>query len=221
MVEGRNGAGSSRTPSHHARRTRTIWQFWPVPALSGLLPPTPGTFRGRLPSASPPCHDRVSGAGLSPPLKQQRLVAHRRLDQVVLGRVESEDSVGPGNLDRDDQRRNRPVAAGRYGEGSNAAQDPRPGPSADRYLRRSMLRRLELVESALAESSLSSWSPRPAPGRAWRRYAGFACLGYVPGRCCRHLGRPTLRPGWFSKQPSRSPVPWGFLPGRDGLAWVK
>src|SRR5215207_1788860 len=41
MVEGRNGAGSSRTPSHHARRTRTIWQFWPVPALSGLLPPTP------------------------------------------------------------------------------------------------------------------------------------------------------------------------------------
>jgi hypothetical membrane protein len=47
------------------------------------------------------------------------------------------------------------------------------------------------------------------------------CLGYVPGRCCRHLGRPTLRPGWFSKQPSRSPVPWGILPGRDGLAWVK
>src|SRR5215216_294121 len=41
MVEGRNNASSSRTPSHHARRTRTIWQFWPVPALSGLLPPTP------------------------------------------------------------------------------------------------------------------------------------------------------------------------------------
>src|SRR5512132_1281881 len=41
MVERRYDAGSSRTPSHHARRTRTIWQFWPVPALSGLLPPTP------------------------------------------------------------------------------------------------------------------------------------------------------------------------------------
>src|SRR3954453_9892196 len=41
MFERRNNAGSSRTPSHPARRTRTIWQCWPVPALSGLLPPTP------------------------------------------------------------------------------------------------------------------------------------------------------------------------------------
>src|SRR3954451_13249845 len=41
ILERRNNAGSSRTPSHPARRTRTIWQCWPVPALSGLLPPTP------------------------------------------------------------------------------------------------------------------------------------------------------------------------------------
>src|SRR4051794_38642588 len=41
MFERRNNAGSLRTPSHPARRTRTIWQCWPVPALSGLLPPTP------------------------------------------------------------------------------------------------------------------------------------------------------------------------------------
>ena len=34
-------AGSSRTPFRHARRTRTIWQYWHVPALSGLLPPSP------------------------------------------------------------------------------------------------------------------------------------------------------------------------------------
>jgi len=34
-------AGSSRTPLRHACRTRTIWQCWPVPALSGLLPPSP------------------------------------------------------------------------------------------------------------------------------------------------------------------------------------
>ena len=27
--------------SIHARRTRTIWQYWHVPALSGLLPPSP------------------------------------------------------------------------------------------------------------------------------------------------------------------------------------
>jgi hypothetical protein len=40
-VEGRNNAGSSRTPLHHARRTRTIWQCWHVPALSGLLPSDP------------------------------------------------------------------------------------------------------------------------------------------------------------------------------------
>jgi integrase len=32
-------AGSSRTPLRPASRTRTIWQYWPVPALSGLLPP--------------------------------------------------------------------------------------------------------------------------------------------------------------------------------------
>lgn len=45
-------AGSSRTPLHHARRTRTIWQYWHVPALSGLLPALSGTTRIRLPSAS-------------------------------------------------------------------------------------------------------------------------------------------------------------------------
>jgi hypothetical protein len=26
-IEGRNNAGSSRTPLHHARRARTIWQY--------------------------------------------------------------------------------------------------------------------------------------------------------------------------------------------------
>ena len=31
------------------------------PALSGLLPPVPGTSRDRLPSASPPCCDKVGG----------------------------------------------------------------------------------------------------------------------------------------------------------------
>ncbi|MFJ1707895.1 tyrosine-type recombinase/integrase [Kitasatospora sp. NPDC088346] len=36
-------AGSSRTPLRPARRTRTIWQYWPVPALSGPLPPSPAS----------------------------------------------------------------------------------------------------------------------------------------------------------------------------------
>jgi hypothetical protein len=33
-------AGSSRTPSRLACRTRAVWQYRPVPALSGLLPPS-------------------------------------------------------------------------------------------------------------------------------------------------------------------------------------
>ncbi len=36
-------AGSSRTPLRPACRARTIWQCWPVPALSGLLPPSPAS----------------------------------------------------------------------------------------------------------------------------------------------------------------------------------
>ena len=40
-IKGMSHAGSSRTPLRHACRTRTIWQYWPVPALSGLLPPAP------------------------------------------------------------------------------------------------------------------------------------------------------------------------------------
>jgi Protein of unknown function (DUF4240) len=58
-VEGRNDTGSSRTPFRHARRTRPIWQYWHVPALSGPLPALPGTTRIRLPSATPPCCDRT------------------------------------------------------------------------------------------------------------------------------------------------------------------
>ena len=45
-LEGRSAAGSSRTPFRLACRTRTIWQCWPVPSLSGLLstlPRAPGS----------------------------------------------------------------------------------------------------------------------------------------------------------------------------------
>jgi hypothetical protein len=41
--QGVSHAGSSRTPLHPACRTRTIWQYWHVPALSGLLPPSPAS----------------------------------------------------------------------------------------------------------------------------------------------------------------------------------
>ena len=40
-IKGVSHAGSSRTPLRPAYRTRTIWQYWHVPALSGLLPPSP------------------------------------------------------------------------------------------------------------------------------------------------------------------------------------
>jgi hypothetical protein len=40
-VERRYDTGSSRAPLDPARRTRTIWQYWHIPALSGLLPPSP------------------------------------------------------------------------------------------------------------------------------------------------------------------------------------
>jgi hypothetical protein len=64
-------AGSLRIPFRHARRTRVIWQYCHVPALSGPLATLPGTSRTRLPSASQSCCDRNHGAGLTPPLDQQ------------------------------------------------------------------------------------------------------------------------------------------------------
>jgi hypothetical protein len=40
---GASRAGSSRTPSRLACRTRPVWQYQGVPSLSGLLPPSPAT----------------------------------------------------------------------------------------------------------------------------------------------------------------------------------
>ncbi len=46
-------AGSSRTPSRLARRTRTIWQCWHVPALSGPLPPSSAFPKSGCPQLHP------------------------------------------------------------------------------------------------------------------------------------------------------------------------
>lgn len=59
-MEGRNNAGSSRTPVRPACRTRTIWQYWPRPGVVGAAPTLPGTTRIRLPSAPPTCYDRTA-----------------------------------------------------------------------------------------------------------------------------------------------------------------
>ena len=68
QMEGRNNTGSSRTPFRLARRARTIWQYWPAPALSGLLPPSPASPGQAAPSFTPPLR-RSGGGGLSPPLE--------------------------------------------------------------------------------------------------------------------------------------------------------
>jgi hypothetical protein len=57
-LERLSAAGSSRTPFRLASRTQAIWQCWPVPSLSGLLPPSPPSRDqaalscGRLPATS-------------------------------------------------------------------------------------------------------------------------------------------------------------------------
>ena len=70
-LEELSAAGSSRMPLRLACRTRTIWQYRSVPALSGLLPaltPVPGIG---LPSASPDSLRRAGGGVLSSPHGQQ------------------------------------------------------------------------------------------------------------------------------------------------------
>jgi hypothetical protein len=62
-------AGSLRTPFHPARRTRTIWQCWRVPTLSGPLATLTVITRIGLPPAPPSCCDRIGGGGLPPPLE--------------------------------------------------------------------------------------------------------------------------------------------------------
>jgi hypothetical protein len=60
-------AGSSRTPSCHACPTRAVWQYRPVPSLSGLLSTLTGASRIRLPPASTRPLGRPGDGGLSPP----------------------------------------------------------------------------------------------------------------------------------------------------------
>src|ERR1700730_8973326 len=63
-------------PSDLACRTRPVWQYQAVPALSGLLPALPGVPRIRLPPAAP--HRCDDAAGRSPTsLDATHLVAHR------------------------------------------------------------------------------------------------------------------------------------------------
>src|SRR3954453_2097234 len=158
MFERRNNAGSSRTPSHPARRTRTIWQCWPVPALSGLLPPTPAPSGAGCPQLHRPAttgsavavshlHSNISaswrtGASikLSSVTASLSSVSARAMLMALIG-GESDPRV-LADLAKGKMRRKIPALA----EALTGHFD-----AGHAQLARSMLHRLDLVESALAE----------------------------------------------------------------------
>jgi hypothetical protein len=53
----------------HARRARTIWQYWHTPAAVRAAPTLPGTTRIRLPLAPRNLLRQARGEGLAPPLE--------------------------------------------------------------------------------------------------------------------------------------------------------
>jgi hypothetical protein len=70
-------AGSSRTPSRLACRTRAVWWYRPVPSLSGLLPPFPAPPRSGCPQLHQPA---ATGRGQSPFTSTRLRGASRRAE---------------------------------------------------------------------------------------------------------------------------------------------
>ena len=108
--------------------------------------------------------DPVPGAADGGPGPRDRPVGvdvGRRLDQVVVGGVEPEDGVGRAMLTAMINGEIGPVAARRYGERQDAAQDPRSGAGVDRTLRRQPC-------PAGPLDVASAGSGRAGPGRAGR-----------------------------------------------------
>ena len=95
------------TPSRLVRRTRTIWQYWPVPALSGLLPTLTSTSWVRLPSTSIRPLRRRAIEVSHPRSYTQRLMAHLhdvegvehgdRILELVVDGVLVARGTGPGS----------------------------------------------------------------------------------------------------------------------------
>ena len=85
------------TPLCLACRTQAIWRYWPVPALSGLLPPDPASPG----SGCPPLHRTAATArrwGPTPHTVQQRLMAHNQAFEVACElrpRAGERDALGP------------------------------------------------------------------------------------------------------------------------------
>src|SRR5258708_5677929 len=70
--------GSSRIPSDPARRTRPVWQYQTVPALSALLPALTGVSRIDCAQLLPGCCDSPARRSCTS-FDSQRLTAHQRL----------------------------------------------------------------------------------------------------------------------------------------------
>ena len=121
----------------------------------------------RAATGDPPAADAdpVPGAADGGPDPGDRPVGvdvGRRLDQVVVGGVESEDGVGAGDADRDDRRRTGSAAARRFGEGQDAAQDPGSGSGVDRTLRCSTM-------PGWPARCCGGWSWSSRPWPSWTR----------------------------------------------------
>jgi hypothetical protein len=74
--KGRTRAGSLRTPLGHARRAHAIWQYWRVPALSGLLPPSPAPPGSGCPQLRRPAATGSAVQVSHLHSNRQRLTAH-------------------------------------------------------------------------------------------------------------------------------------------------
>lgn len=66
-IEGLSTAGFSRTPSELTCRTRAVWQYRPVPSLSGLLSTLTAVSQVRLPPACSHLLRQAGREGISPP----------------------------------------------------------------------------------------------------------------------------------------------------------
>ena len=226
-------AGSLRTPFHPARRTRTIWQCWHVPALSGPLATLPVTTRIRLPPAPPSCCDRIGGEGLSPPLEStaphgalngdRKLTPLRRVSS-TRGSDDADSMIGaPSDMARQCRRTRRP---GRPGALINRALEGRAfgsdggqslkfsGSWLFRHRQRTLAKRNGCTSSdrRFAPASRDQPLTRPAAfGRFPRGARTTTCqsvwahVNAVGAPACRSI-KTTVPEGWADRRAPASPT---------------
>jgi hypothetical protein len=96
-LEGLHNAGFSRTPFRLASQAQAVWQYRPVPSLSGLLPPSPASPGSGCPQLQPARCDSPAVKVSHPHSNPRRLVAHLidkpALTDRVAGRTCSVDEL--------------------------------------------------------------------------------------------------------------------------------